>query len=109
MKNRFKFRAFDGSKMIYDSPTLKVLNRFDDENCMQCIGQKDKNNNLIYEGDILIGSAKDYRYRVGYNDCKNEYCIKQNNSLYAESIKEFVINCMEIVGNIHENKELLNT
>lgn len=93
-----------------------------------CTGLKDKNGKLIYEGDILdlyVSSKKLYRYEVKYeigsfmlvsqdeifdfpnvwND--NVYPLSQ---LYFEYQNEE--NCIyqcEVVGNIYENPELLES
>ena len=82
------------------------LDEFDDDNVEQCTGLKDKNGNLIYEGDIVNESflgktvVKWLDDKCGYNISKSfEYddgrCKFESESWY------------EIIGNIHENPELL--
>ena len=73
---------------------------------MQCTGLKDKNGKLIYEGDIvkfkteLFGKPK----QIIWNEC--HYILKDTFIILCDmEIKQFGL---EIIGNIYENKELLN-
>ena len=124
MNDRFKFRVWFNSIKRYSRNTDNLclgedgsLGSFDSYGCYsedaytieQCTGLRDKNRKLIYEGDIL--GYKDYAdkrvvvwdnkymaYRV--HDEDNVDC----GSVYQEYIGEFGI---EVIGNIHENPELL--
>ena len=93
---------------------------------MQPTGLRDKNNKLIYEGDIVnvyVSSEKLYRYQVKFeigsfmlvsdeeifdfpnrwND--NVYPLSQ---LYFEYENEdYCIDQLEVIGNVYENPELL--
>lgn len=68
----------------------------------QCTGLKDKNGNLIYEGDFL----KDHNgiWQVLWDEKEAAFYIynKKRDFYLSPFIGEF-----EIIGNIHENKELL--
>lgn len=89
---------------------------------MQCIGQKDKNGKLIYDGDIV----KHTWYQD--NDCGQDYKIEDIYQVYfCEKTASFEakeldvlssgfvdlkdlledLKNVEIIGNIYENKELL--
>ena len=116
MEDRFKFRFFNGTKMIYDA------NNHAPQNLMQCTGLKDKNGKSIYEGDILS-----IRIPAGYDDC---YChidhvVFWDKEIFSYSVKpilkeewqksyseelgicEYYTSDIEIIGNIHTNPELL--
>lgn len=110
-----KFRAWDGGKMIFPE-----LYGPDWDSCqtngyqlMQYTGLKDKNGKEIYEGDIVNIGEKNTAEpcEVVFGDgC---YCIKaswQNTpiGLWNYCNKMF-IDCIEIIGNIYQNKGLLNT
>ena len=86
---------------------------------IQCTGLKDKNGKLIYEGDILFEYWKN---EVFLNEEK--WVVKWNNNhanFYIEIInasKNAILNQWhlarhdldyEIIGNIYENKELLES
>jgi len=76
---------------------------------LQCTGLKDKNGNLIYEGDILEyqnEEAKNGQYEVEkYNPLKNNNLTLDEE--WQDEVDEYRFNNVEIIGNIYENPELL--
>jgi len=124
VSDRFKFRAWDKElkKMFHftlkdlwaegceqqlieldDSKRLSLNSEFPYENIEQSTGLKDKNGKLIFEGDII---------QIG-DFCPFEvvYELSQKSDLmgYGQSFfREFGdMSKTEIIGNIHENPELL--
>lgn len=121
MNDRFKFR-------FWHKPTNKMLDCYGfNEHCtfantldgigteynpcatkdcelMQSTGLKDKNGKLIYEGDIVKQNNTTY----SVNWFNGSFCFKDilNGKNYTV---EFVMSeKQEVIGNIYENKELLN-
>lgn len=84
----------------------------------QCTGLRDKNGRLIYEGDILSTSNKDHQHDIwepedwGYTFIywnEKNLCFAGTKWFIDGPEEESVFNAefVEIVGNIHENPELL--
>ena len=124
MKDRFKFRIFDydDNKMhdvieiMYreDNTVVEWLNSEDKKRSafigevptVQCTGLKDKNGKLIYEGDICK-----YKFEEIGEQKAIIYFSKELCSFLAKPLNDFQytrINDCEVIGNIYENKELLN-
>ena len=135
MQDRFKFRGMTlGGEWVYGN--LAIINKkinfcgmtieagyyisnevgipfaypVRPETVGQCTGLKDKNGKLIYEGDILkciyseimqycvYWEGRGYRMRVYGSDNK----IVNDRPIFINAA-----DVLEVIGNIHENKDLL--
>ena len=111
MNDRLRFRAWDNfeKKMISWDECLKnesliaefLLNEVRYK-AMQCTGLKDKNGRLIYEGDFLIN----HDGNIGFIEFKYAgfmlTAINEDNIMSTQDWTE-----CEVIGNIHENADLL--
>lgn len=125
MNDRFKFRIWHEGKMHYNDFVItstgyaakideEFLGKcvFNQENLefnkqavvMQCTGMRDKNGKLIYEGDIVKHSKSNQQYKVQWNDKGfwqlDDYAMARSSKFLEENY--------EIIGNIYENKELID-
>ena len=120
MNNRFNIRYFNKKSKKFEYLKIGAVNfnLFTDctvyEQGQFCTGLKDKNGKLIYEGDILGGIYHGY---IEYcKDCKcfqlfvKDYgCLACEGDLHwYELVEAEEQNELEVIGNIYENKELLD-
>ena len=121
MNDRFKFRTYIPDLKFFkywgwveewhyvnmcacgDYSMSELLKNYTD----QCTGLKDKNGKLIYEGDIvkfkteLFGKPK----QIIWDEC--HYILKDTFIILCDmEIKQFGL---EVIGNIYENKSLLES
>lgn len=135
MQDRFKFRAWDNQERYYipDEETNFCHGMMeywlDKEDCPlvfeQCTGLKDKSGKLIYEGDIVeVTSPESWNIFDEYSNSEilgkgvvvtKPGCafIKKNDIDGEEKEYYFALYSVvegadvEVIGNIHENSELL--
>jgi len=99
-----KFRGWDKERkyMFYDAVAVVFVEYEDKGIIMQYTNLKDKNGKEIYEGDILDINGMLFNRP---KDCP--YVVDMPYVFYHESLLK--LEEREIIGNIYENKELLNT
>ena len=108
MKDRFKFRVWNGKEMLYNSGLgYGEGNQLIEDKghiIMQCTGLKDRNGKLIYEGDILQHPQLPHKVVCEWFQCGFWLNGYQNG---AKRNLHDVYKFYEVIGNIYENKELL--
>lgn len=118
MNREIKFRIFTTDEgMIYDNIDCFIsinsngsINNsgIPTHNVMQYTGLKDKNGKEIYEGDILTNSVGLIGIVVFF---EGSFCwkyINKHNREFLTILNKGVLLNKIIVGNIYENKDLLN-
>ncbi len=80
----------------------------------QYTGVKDKNRKEIYEGDLFFDETDNFYLKVIFDIDRSLYCFErwENNEwcgFPSDELVMFFLSNMEIIGNIHENPELLES
>ena len=122
MKRTVKFRGkryngnwIFGSLIDYNDGTIPMIaNReYGCEHIIpETVGQftrlRDKNGKEIYEGDILICNSNPLKGFIEWNKILCQFQCTWNNKLGAADIYHLIKYCNgEVIGNIHDNPELL--
>ena len=115
MNDRFRFRFWDTDDKKYSDEWCVSSLGFNVPRIIpeQCTGIKDRNGKLIYEGDIVIKSdvsAIGYsRTRVCKAHWHNDWLSWAITTQYGDTyeLSEFEPQQYEVIGNIHENADLL--
>ena len=127
MNNIFKFRVYDKPlKKYMEFKEFKFMNveftfnpikkeaeiEYDKERYIveQCTGLKDKNGKLIYDGDLIKSPSNSHVLEV-FRYIDGTYMTREyrKNGYNELSVYQFIAGeyGIEVVGNIHQNKELL--
>ncbi len=112
-----KFRAWDGKKIIEDAipasetSIIEFYDRYewqevDVEAVEQYTGLKDKNGKEIFIGDIVSEHNGDIVGEI-IQKPSGEYCIAWIGIYAGSSVLYEELSMCEVVGNIHENANLL--
>ena len=122
MNDRLMFRAWDGEYMISHEHLVEyslheivggVLCDTPTENeqteiaVMQSTGLRDKNGELIFEGDLL--SSYSGCHEVKFGECMVNSCEYSVYGYYVDNEDKEILHAdseAEVVGNIHANPEL---
>jgi len=111
----FKGKYWACPSKSYDTPNVEIEEYDDDVILMQYTGLKDKNGQEIYEGDIVDGGyVVEYFENLGWDgggSCHPGFYLRREKSktryTYELDYHLGFDDDTEIIGNIHENPDLL--
>ena len=97
-----------------------ITHKVEPSTICQCTGLKDKNGNLIWENDVVKATVRQNSlcqsssysdfYQISYQE---KYCYfylkKKNNNLLFDGNWSYYLKSIEVIGNIFDNPELLES
>lgn len=92
--------------MTNDIPDMVEV---DPSTVCQCTGLKDKNGKLIWENDIINCMDAECRGYIGWNESEAGFyfnTLLEDGGFEEEHIYDYQ-DCMEVIGNVFDNPELL--
>ena len=112
MNDRFYVRYFNKNTKEFEYHKIGAINTKPYTDCtiyeegQFCTGLHDKNGKLIYEGDILKDDSNIIA-SVYWEEEEVKFIFIEK-SHYVIDISKSICDEIEVIGNIYENKELLN-
>ena len=128
MEDRYLFKAkrvdngewVQGALLLHDADTATIFNQHpadgslqgfevDRNTACQCTGLKDKNGNLIWENDIVNCLAEECCGYIDWNEDEAGFyfnVLLEDGTYEEEHIYDYV-DCMDVIGNVFDNPELL--
>ena len=127
MENRHLYRAkrIDNGRWVYGLPSydkdgeIREIEAYEDTDVVfyavdpsticQCTGLKDKNGNLIWENDIVNCIEAECCGRIVWNESEAGFyfdVLLVDETYEEEHIYDYV-DCMDVIGNVFDNPELL--
>jgi len=102
--NMFEIQDFRGFINCYEFSDIISNVKYE---IMQYTGLKDKNGKEIYEGDVLRYKKSGLFYKVLCDfECGRYFFVKQEENKIIDISWHIQ---MEVIGNIHENPEIIDT
>lgn len=107
-------RYHNGVAIFPQNDTEDVVNcrlqeRIDPSTLGECVGFRDKNRVLMFEGDIVTYKSitgKTWVAKIIYSVNKCRFVQETSNGHTFEIARKYA-NCYEVVGNIHDNPDLI--
>ena len=106
---------FEPNTMFYSSGETDGWYKVDPTTICQCTGLKDKNGKLIWENDIASYSDLITRDKkiicIEWNKMQASFVRKYRSPMGLQYLylDEYIASRMEVIGNIFDNKELLES
>ena len=102
---------FEPATIFYSSGETDGWNEIDPSTVCQCTGLKDKNGELIWENDVVNCVDAECCGYIDWNESEAGFyfnVLLEDGRFEEEHVYDYQ-DCMEIVGNIFDNPELLES
>ena len=111
-----------GKYYIHPNTNAFSVNEYNLAKCIQmievipetvgrCTGLKDKNGKRIFEGDVVLASSQKWRCAVVFDNENARFICHTNDKpcrlVYVSMQYKDNTSALEVIGNIHDNPELL--